>query len=416
MIVIYDTLGAYGGSHTLMLRMAEWLHEKNIKLAIIGTSIRNYEIVNMLKSINTNVIEGDLSNSSKGYQIIKSLLEVEPIKVFCFSWNYYLDVERIKQRYRVSFDNFVYCIHPETFKKGIGFRTKLMRDYSIKKYRAILEKMNRNGSLISVDEVNIKESEKYLRCDLHGITPIVYLPMYCLEREDKEKIISEGYKSNIIMTAARADFPYKGYMVGLVDIFARLKKEYPEMQMEYVTAGDDIQQLKDKIEELPNEISSSIRIHAWMAYEDLKAFMRTCRVYIGMGTTVFDAALQYKPSIVVKFGTMECISDHFVAEKPTYMTALPSCVESAEGRIKNAFLWGIEEYHQQSMESFNKTKEVYDIDKCMKQLIRSETKDKRSILTNREAIRHSLNQRLNRIRFRNRRAYDFRDLEMDKEK
>ena len=417
MIVIYYTLGAYGGSHTLMVRMGVWLNSRNIKMTIIGTSVTNTEIIGKLKGCNVKVIEADLSDDKTGFRVVSSLLQVEQIKVYCFSWNHYLDIERLKKKYRWIFDNFVYCIHPETFKKGIGFKTRFMREYSINSYRSILERMNQNGSLISLDEVNLRESEKYLKCNLDKTTPIVYLPMYCPERDDKEEIITQGFDSNVILTAARADFPYKGYMVGLIDLFVDLKNKYPKAELEIVASGDDIQILKDKIANQTESIKASIKLHGWMDYEELKTQMRQCKVYIGMGTTVFDAALQYKPSIVVKFNTMKCYSDHFVSERPTYMTVIsPDCSESAYNRIEDAFSWNFEEYRTQSLDSFSKTKEIYDIDICMDKLTHMETKNKGSLLSNKECFRHHLNQQINKIRFRNIHASDYMNIELDKAK
>jgi len=414
MFVIYDTLGVYGGSHTLMLRMAEWLNSRNIKMTIIGTSISNTEVVEKLEKENVKIIEGDLGNAKKGYHIISSLLEEEPIKMYCFSWNHYLDVERIKKKYVLEFDSFVYCIHPETFKKGSGFKTQIARKYSIATYRKILKRMNDNRSLISLDEINIKESESYLQCDLGNTTPIVYLPMYCLERSDAEEIIKYGYNSNVLLTAARADFPYKGYMVGLIDLFAQIKHSFPEIVLEIVASGDDIQILKDKIDSQNQTIRDSIRLYGWVEYDKLKALMRKCRVFIGMGTSVFDATLQYKPSIVVKFNTMECISNHFVVENPTFMTVAPECNESALKRIMEAFEWDFDEYRKQSYLSFSKTKEIYDINIRMEQLVNAETISKKSILTIKESIRHHMNNRLNSVRFKKVSASDFKNLVWEK--
>lgn len=413
MIVIYDTLGAYGGSHTLMLRMGEWLNSRNIKMAIICTSNSNTEIVKKLEKCNVQIIQADLSNVKNGYKVIGSLLEIEPIKMICFVWNYYLDVERIKKKYKLSFDNFVYCIHPETFMKGIGFRTKFMREYSKRSYRKIFRRMARNNALISMDEVNIKESEKYLGCNLGEATPIIRLPMYCQERKDAEYIIEKGYKSNVLLTAARADFPYKGYMVGLVDVFAKKKRKHPETELKIVASGDDIQELKNKINEQDDEVKSAITLYGWMQYEELKEVMQECKVFIGMGICVLDAALQYKPSIVVRYNVMECISDHFVAEKPTYVTVPIECTENAEGRIDQVFSWDFQKYREQSFLSFEKTKEIYDIDICMERLVNEKTKCKDSLLSPYECVRHFLNRQFNRVRFRNVSASDFKNLEWE---
>ena len=413
MIVIYDTLGAYGGSHTLMLRMGKWLNSKNVRMAIICTKASNTEIVEKLKKVNVQIIRANLKDARIGRKVINSLLKIEPIKVFCFIWNYYLDVERIKKKYGFSFDDFVYSIHPDTFKKGMGFKTTFMQEYAKRSYGKILQRMNHGNALIFLDEINIIESEKYLNCKLDDVTPIIRLPMYCTERDDAEYIIEKGYKSNVLLTAARAEFPYKGYLIGLVDLFARQKKKHPEMRLEIVSAGDDIQELRNKINEQNIEVKAAIVLHGWMEYEELKKKMRECRVYIGMGTSILDASLQYKPSIVTAFNTMECISDHFVAEKPTYMTVPPECKESAESRIGQAFDWNFQEYREQCYNSFEKTKEIYDIDICMDRLIKTETTHKDSMLNSYECTRHFLNHQVNKIRFRNVNLFDVQNIEWE---
>ena len=106
MVAIYDTLGAYGGSHTLMLRMCEWLRDQGIDTTIICTSKENTEIVDSLNAIGVRIINAELKDIRKGKEIFSELLQAE-LKVVCFSWHKYLDVERIKKRYQYSFDNIL---------------------------------------------------------------------------------------------------------------------------------------------------------------------------------------------------------------------------------------------------------------------------------------------------------------------
>lgn len=413
MVAIYDTLGAYGGSHTLMLRMCEWLRNQSIDTAIICTSAENIEIVESLKAIGVKIINAELKDIRQGKDIFSKLLE-DDLKVICFSWHKYLDVERLKKKYQYKFDNILYCIHPQTFKKGIGFRNRFLREYSRKNYLKIFEKMNQNDAIISLDEVNISESEAYLQCDLKNKPKIVRLPMHCIELDNKEAIIERGFYSETILTAARAEFPYKGYLIGLVDDFVELKRNYPSVKLEIVAAGDDIHQLKEKIENVPEELRKDIVLHGWMAYGELKTLMQTCKLFVGMGTSVFDAALQYKPAIVVSFNTYENNSDHFVAEMPTHMDSEPKCSEKAIGRIRRVMEWSLAEYRTQAIESFDKVKQLYDIDVCMGDLLRCTTKDKRSILTKSECARHKLNHIINDIRFRNRSFAEYKNIVEDR--
>ena len=410
MIVINDTLGAYGGSHTLMLRMCQWMSKNGIEATIICKEDSNTEIVNKLKSLNIQIVRADLADYKNGVRILNKLNGREQIKMINFSWNNYLDVEVIKKKYHLEFDNMLYCIHPETFKKGVGFRNKILKAYSKASYRKIFERMNNNRAIISLDEINISESEKYLECSLSKKPKIIRLPMFCEERSDYNDIISKGFDSQTILTAARADFPYKGYMIGLIEDYSILKRNYPNLKLEIVSSGDDYNQLIDKINTIPEAQRRDIILHGWMDYERLKEKMRECKVFVGMGTTVFDAALQYKPAIVVRFNTMQNCSDHFVSENPEYMAANVDCNDPAISRLEKTINMNYDEYKSECHSSFDSVKKLYDINKCMQDLVSISTGSGKSLLKKTECLRHVLNHKLNAFRFRNRHFADYNDL------
>lgn len=400
MIVLNDTLGAYGGSHTMMLRMCTWLRENDIKVTIVCSSMDNTEIVEKLEKTGTNIVCADMSDAKKGYFVLKELLDIEDIKVFNFSWNYYLDMECIKKIHKLRFDNFVYCIHPETFKKGIGFKSEILRQYSINKYKKIYERMNTNGALIMMDEINTEESGKYLQVNLQTKPPIVCLPMYCSALSNKDEVIKSGFESDVIMTAARADFPYKGYIIGLIKAFENIKKSFPNTQLEIISAGEDYDQILFALDQLPASVRNSIKLHGWMDYDTLKENIKRCKVFVGMGTTVLDSSLLYKPSVAVRFNTYDLIGDSLIADKPTYFTAMKDCKENATNQILRVLNMDYEEYKKCANKSFDEVEKNYAMKYCMDALITSNTKEKRSILTTRETYRHIVNNIINRIRFR----------------
>ena len=170
MIVFHDTLGVYGGSLTLMVRMCRWLFEHDIKTAIICRKDTNTEIVNMLGNYHTQIICADLAKIKNGRDVFSKLSGQENIKVINFCWNFYLDVEWIKKRYDFRFHNMIYAIHPATFKKGLGFHSDFLKKYSRKTYGRILRRMAANRAVIMMDEINLEEAESFFN------TPIVPKP------------------------------------------------------------------------------------------------------------------------------------------------------------------------------------------------------------------------------------------------
>ncbi len=414
MIVFNDTLGAYGGSHTLMYRMCKWLSENNIKSAIICTSKDNNEIVDKLENLGVEIICVDMKNVQYGYKVLSYLMEEEDIKVYNLSWNYYLDIECIKKKYKLKFDNFVYCIHPETFKKGIGFKTQLLKKLSIKKYAPIYNRMNKNNALIMMDEIDLDESNKYLNVTLNNTVPIVRLPMYCNEKIDYLNIIQSGFHNDIIMTAARAQFPYKGYIIGLIKDYAELKKTYNNLKLEIISAGEDYNVIVDTIASLDENISKDIVLHGWMDYEKLKNSIEKSKIFVGMGTTVLDSALLYKPSLPVRFNTYENIGDKFIHEKPENITVDYKCNSMAINSIRKILDLNLEEYVEICKESFYSVKNMYDINTCMAKLINFSTEKKDCLLTKKEVAMHILNNKMNMIRYKNVNHFDYNKIEFEK--
>ena len=122
-----------------------------------------------------------------------------------------------KKAGKLDFDNLMYCIHPEAFNRGNSKSSikSLLKKPIFNAYRNLFIKMNDNNALYIMDEVDTVESEKYLNVSINTKPEIIRLPMICKERSDFEAIIDEGYKGQVILTASRAEYPYKGYIFEL---------------------------------------------------------------------------------------------------------------------------------------------------------------------------------------------------------
>ena len=94
--------------------------------------------------------------------------------------------------------------------------------------------------------------------------------MICTPKEEieLEKKIDVSYQNRIIFTSSRADFPFKGYIFGLIDDFSRLSSKYPDIRLCIVCSGDsdDVQKVKDKIASFGEDVRSRIEFHDWIKY------------------------------------------------------------------------------------------------------------------------------------------------------
>ena len=261
-------------------------------------------------------------------------------------------------------------------------------------------RMCSNSSIVSMDEINTGETEGYYNFRMIPRPPIIRLPM-TIEPVNKDKVIQEGYASKVIMTSCRADLPYKGYVVGLIDEFVDLKRNYSDIQLHIVCDGEDVGILKEKICQAPLDVQDSIKLSGWMSYEELKECMNSCMLYIGMGSSVLDSSLRYKPSAVIKFYTMECLGKDYTADNPYDLAAKDDIQERASVMIRRVLDMSFDEYKSFSEKSFKAISSLYGIDSVMEQFINFHTSDRKSLLKRKDYCLIRMNNMINSIRFRN---------------
>ena len=113
----------------------------------------------------------------------------------------------------------------------------------------------------------------------------------------KSRIMKKLLKK--VLTAGRAIFPFKGYFMGLIKDFDKLCSEFPDIYLEIVSDGPDIDKIKSFIDSLDESVKKRILLTSWIPYDELNNKILECKLFIGMGTTVIDSSLKYKPSIAV---------------------------------------------------------------------------------------------------------------------
>lgn len=402
-VILNDTLGVFGGSHTLMLRMCRWMREKNISVFVICDSDDNKEIAGAMRDIGVIIYP---TGSSLYREINKVLKQIysngdDDIHVINFCLDKFMDMEVVKSKFGYEFSNVLYDIIPYTYMKGSGLKYAFLRRLMKRKYGKIAEKMYKNNSVISMEETNNQSARNYLGITREQYNPsIAPLPMICKEKDNYKKIISAGYQSTTILTAARADFPFKGYMVGLVDVFAQLKAEFPDLKLRYITAGADLSVLEEKIDTLPVEYRKDVLVTGWIPYDEFLNETQNCKIFVGMGTTILDSALNYKPVILSAYGTMDFLTCGTFVQNPLKLG--PEVLESHDpiDDIRKILLFSESDYEEESVDSFNTVLQHYDINKCMNMLLNVKQKKSGPVLSRFEVDTRIFKTKLDRIRFR----------------
>lgn len=401
--VFNDTLGVFGGSQTLIYRMCDWLHEKKIKTVVMCNSADNKEIVSKLENINVVIDCFPPEDYHHTKNMLVSLLkEDKDLLVVNFGFDRYMNIECTKAKYHLEFNNIIYDIIPTTFFKGEGVKSKFLKKHAKKVYSSVVLRMLANNAIRTLEDTYITGVRDYYNFTAEEFSPkILRLPMKCKRLDNYEQIIKQGFESDLILSAARADFPFKGYLVGLVDQFCEIKKEKPSVRLKIFSDGGDMHILRDKVNAVPEEIRKDISLNSWINYEELYQEMQKAKVYIGMGTTVMDAALNYKPSVVVSFDTMNCLSAGLFTDNPyctaTHGDGYPEATETLRRVLRSSF----DEYKKLCIDNFEVVYKNYNIDYVMNDFVNIKTQNQKCLLKPLERLEHNMNNYVNKIRFRN---------------
>lgn len=366
MFIINDTLGTYGGSITLIERLCVYATGQKEPIKIYCNDTSNKEIVGKLKKLGIEIHCFDTCNHRLLEKHLKRDLQQGEIQVINFITNQYLSVEKVKYRNKLDFVNIIYSIHPATFYKGTGIGNSILKNRVIKRYRKTIQKMNTNGFVVFMDQDNIDKTETYYSMRFEKTPHIQALPMIChpMDKNALEEKLDESYGGRIIVSACRADFPYKGYLFGLIDDFVKLSQTYENLSLVIVCSGDpeDVERVRTKIAEVPEKYRGSIHFHHWMEYQELLKLIATAYLYVGMGTGVLDSALAYVPSIAVKYDTYDNLADCMFYEKPGYVVADEHCTAGAIHVMEKALHFSRREYGQVAVKCFEEAKRLYDMD------------------------------------------------------
>ena len=384
-----------GGLQTLMVRMAKWCKINAIKNILICDSsdenmisICQKENIEILKSFKKEVIRREIS---------KFIEDVDETILVTFELPEFLYFERIctKNFKGKKINHYIYnvsvsgMIYGKDFKGIIG---KIIYSF----YKKQVEKFYNNKQVIFMDVETQESALNYYCIQQHEWQDIFLLPMFISE-EPQEKSTSNSKQVKSILTVARAVFPYKGYMIGLIDDFSKLCQNHDDIILEIVSFGEDINQLKEKILQQEPEVQKKIIIFDKLSLQDIRKILKRTYVYIGMGTTVLDAADEGVPSIVSWHSTMENICTGYFYDNPIVIGKAGEGM-SGYSLLDSILLLSDKEYKRLCKKTYSVYKENYNIDIILGRLFKRRINRRKILLTNAEYYFHCFFWTLRKLR------------------
>lgn len=368
-----------GGLQTFIVRVCKWAKLNGIDACVFYQTIDS-KMIALCGEENIEYIN-KFDVNSVGDEICKSKNTYDETIIITFELPEFLMFEQISKKYLHKSDvkHFIYnvsvngMIFGREFKGLVG---KIIYNF----YNNISIKYANNGQLLFMDNETRQAACNYFSIDV-SMDCVMLLPMFI----DEEPKIRKAPEIKNILTVSRADFPYKGYLMGLVEDFEDLSKKY-KVHLDIVSFGPDIDRLKNRINQSP--CKNNITLYEGKTLSEIQILLNDTYLYVGMGTTVLDASNQGVPSVVTFHSTMDNIASGYFYENPSVVGKFGNGI-IAKKLIENALNWSEDEYIEYQKLSYSSYKENYDINKFMCKLLSKNVINKELEISEFEWIIHN---------------------------
>ena len=170
-----------------------------------------------------------------------------------------------------------------------------------------------NGRIIYMDTQTVEYTATYYTFDrtFNNQATIIRISIddFLMTEEELFEKVDIEHKS--ILSISRAEFPFKEYLIGLIDWFSKESDELDKLTI--VSYGEQIDQIKSKIEELDSMKRTQVHLLGKTQHNELEQLYKNANIYVGMGTTVVEAAYRGLISFAVRPYT-----DELIVDKPFY--------------------------------------------------------------------------------------------------
>lgn len=363
-----------GGVETYYMRMFSWAHCRGYRTILLLP--QNAFIADEWKAkIEKEMVEVWFYSSSlfsvkvSDSQMNRVSFDPEDLSqktVVCDNLHTYTAACYIAQKYEWNNARLLlYILHPEMSRCS---ETKLFN----LGYRHLLVKKIMGNGLLFMDEQTLCSFENYYGYKVNAETAILRLGQdipgtFEFRERDRD--------SFHILSVSRMDFPFKGYVLGLIDSCRELKERYPGLKLTLIGDGPGYDRVLSKVKEL--ELEQDINLLKTVPYEELEQYITGSDLCVGMGTSLLDAGKRGKIGIIATANQYMPFSCGFLFDNPDQVAVFAG--EKGWNRYRFAELvakvmdCGDDVFRDWCRKSYEVVKEKYDICNIMEKLVEIET-------------------------------------------
>lgn len=369
--------GDGGGVATLFWRIAKYCNTHDIDCYIFVGKIKEkdakfYEETNV-KCINVNVTEG-----IRYIKNIRKFIDGLHGKITVISTEF-KDYVRIHDAYADKEDirNILYAVHENTFNKiNAGYHRKFQDKFI---YKHLFIRCLNSGDLFFCDRFYVDYPMEYYGIEWPKKDSLVLpLPVeidnkYIINWVDKIDNIS---RKRTLLSIARAEFPFKSYLLGLIDVYEELYKIYDGLKLQIISYGAQYDELKKYVDDINERSGCCIELINGVEYDILPKYYKNAFLNIGMGTTILEAANFELPTIVVKSFSREALSFGDFTSNPLYVTA-PNGTVNVSVYIREILDMGTDEYKLLCKKTKETLVEYYSMENFIGRITSDKKNDKK---------------------------------------
>lgn len=228
-----------------------------------------------------------------------------------------------------------------------------------------------HSRIIFIDRISAENAEVFYKNIFNVPNESIFpLPIEVDESLDELKLDNLNRDVFSILSIARADFPFKGYLKGLIEECTVLNKE-KALSLTIISYGEGMKEVMKWVESAKRDGFSRIKIVGETLYKDLDKYVIKSNLYVGMGTTVLDAAKRGIISIPVQAHTYELRGNYLFHENPYCIGENPNHnIDHAEKLIRKVINMSDEGYMRAKIESSNAVRKIYSIDAFMNKFMK----------------------------------------------
>lgn len=177
-----------------------------------------------------------------------------------------------------------------------------------KKLSSIFELLNKNGQIRHFSLSHIDEMTKRYNLNFADYNK-VFVPSLNITRDlfDEQRCRklyhSETFK---ILTISRFDFPHKGFIIGLIQEYGRLKKKYPQLTYTLVGYGPGLGKINDAISSLSPEAQKDISLKGKCTPEEMANYYHNANLNISVAGCCSQGAFNGCLSLPTRHFTYDC--------------------------------------------------------------------------------------------------------------